>query len=55
MSDNKSKAVEAKNRGNTFFAANKHADAVAAFSQAIDLDPSEHVRSAFFSVPSNFL
>jgi len=43
MSDNKSKAVEAKNRGNAFFSANKHADAVAAFSQAIDLDPTEHV------------
>ena len=43
MSDNKSKAVEAKNRGNTFFAANKHAEAAAAFSQAIALDPTEHV------------
>jgi tetratricopeptide (TPR) repeat protein len=40
--DNKAKAVEAKNRGNTFFAAGKHTEAIAAFTQAIELDSTEH-------------
>jgi len=46
MSDNKAKAVEAKNRGNTFFAAGKHIEAIAAFTQAIELDATDAV---FFS------
>jgi len=59
MSDNKAKAVEAKNRGNTFFAANKHADAAIAFSQAIELDPTEHVfysnRAASYTALAKFI
>jgi len=46
MSENKAKAVEAKNRGNNFFAAGKHVDAIAAFTQAIELDNTDAV---FFS------
>ncbi len=35
-----------QNRGNTFFAAGKHIEAIAAFSQAIELDATDAV---FFS------
>jgi cytochrome c-type biogenesis protein CcmH/NrfG len=40
---NKAKAQEAKNRGNAAFKENRHQEAVAAYSEAIKLDPSDHV------------
>lgn len=42
---NKEQAVEVKNKGNQAFTAGKYKEAIEFYSQAIKLDPSDHVRS----------
>ncbi len=37
------KAVEAKNKGNAFFKDGRHAEAIKAYSEAIALEPNDHV------------
>ena len=41
---NKEQAVEAKNKGNQAFTAGKYKEAIEFYSQAIKLDPTDHVR-----------
>eukprot|EP01133_Synstelium_polycarpum_P015856 gene15856-18842_t len=58
MSDNTQKALEAKTKGNAAFSAKKYEEAVGHFTEAISLDPSNHIlysnRSACYASLKNF-
>lgn len=41
---NKEKAVEVKTKGNTAFTAGKFKEAIEFYTEAIKLDPTDHVR-----------
>lgn len=41
---NKEKAVEVKNKGNQAFSAGKYKEAIEFYTEAIKLDPADHVR-----------
>jgi len=58
MSDNSQKALEAKNKGNSAFSAKNYQEAIQHFTEAIELDPSNHIlysnRSASYNALNQY-